>query len=433
MLKGLLLLSGIAPSAALRPTTENILDLDVEFSLAETLKEAPGMPEKLMSNMRGVIEENLLKGSPDLSVQLSAHDPELHEQVASMLQQAQASSLEDKFAEQFELEKNPSENTQVLLEMGKSMKKMLNRPQLAETISRQISEVQQFIGEHPEINTEIKSYMEHARPRQHSGAQALPPSLMEELPVLAKKILPMFKPTVLGLGQSNLSLLQSSSNVSEGTGNFYTRFETAISMTFQLPCAGTDACFKIPVSLVMVKLRNKESDFVADPGFIILVPGFGVTSAAFNIALAPFIPIPAAGTGFLPAQKTGFALTLGWKEENITTLSAATKGPPTMQISAGCSYLPISYESKKTLDDVWGGRFAGWGFRTEPMLEVAGSYDFAASKWSMATAFKSRSAVNKGKDQYFLIFKVPLGSFKGDTVKGINWPLGITVGALYNI
>jgi len=428
----LLLFSGVAPSSALRPTTENILDLNAygQFSLEKTLQEEPGLPENLRTNMRGIIEENLLKGLTDPSVQPSAHDPELQRQVASMLQQAQASSLEDKFSEQFELEKVPAKNTQVLLEMGSSMKKILDRPHIAETISGQFSKVQQFIGEHPGIGGEIERYVEHARPSQHSGAQAVPPSLMEEIPDLAKKLLPMFKTTVLGTGQSNLSLLQSSTNMSDDVQldpyeGQYTRFETAFALKFPLPCSSS-VCWAITCNVVMVKLHPVKGDWTAGAGFVILVPGVSITMESVSFALSPFIPIPMEWTGFLGAQKSGFAASIGWKATNMTKLQASADGKPTMTFSAGCSYLPISVESKKNFDDMWGAR-------TEPMIEVAGSWDFAAQKWGLATAFKLRSAVSYGKDQYFFIFKFGLGGFKGDTVKAAAWPGGITFGLLYHV
>jgi len=430
----LLLFSGVAPSDALRPTTENILDFNTEgqFSLEKTLKEEPSLPANLISDMRGVIEETLLKGLPELPVQPGAHDPELQGQVASMLQKVQASSLEEIFAEHAEVEKIPAENTQVLLEMGSSMKKVLNHPQLVETISGQVSKVQKFVGEHPaEIDSEIKRYVEHARPSQHSTAQPVPPSLMEELPVLAKKLLPMFKPSVLGMGQSDLSLLQSSSNTSvdpKAKPFYYTRFETAVSLTFPLPCT-SDACFTIPVSIVMVKLHpaeGKSGVWAKGPGFIFISPGVKFTFSKASLSISPFIPINASWTGFLGAMKTGFAVNVGWKASNLTALADKDKGPPELKISMGCSYLPISVESKKFYD-------ANWGARTEPMIEFAGGYDFAAEKWSVATAFKLRSAISYQKDQYFFIFKFGLGSFKGDEVKLAGPAGGITVGLLYHM
>jgi len=428
----LLLFSGVAPSAALRATIDSSLDLNTggQFSLTQTLKEQPGMTENLVTNMRPIIEENLFKGSPELSAQPTSHDPEIEGQVASMLQQVQASSLDGKFVEQAESAKIPAERTQVLLEMGSNVKELLNRPQLAKTISGTVSKVQKFIEEHPKIDGEIERYAEHARPSEHPGPQPLPPSLTAEVPDLAKKLLPMFKPTVLALGQSNVSLLRSSTDESSDTEAdpaAYTRFEASISLVFPLPCTSS-ACFKIPVTLLMVKLlpyAANSSYSAAGPGFVILVPGLSVTLEKASFGFSPFIPVspPEVLKKFLPAMKSGFIASVGWKEANITKLDAGKKGPPVIKIAVGCSYLPISVESK-TLP---------WGARTEPMIELAGSYNSAKESWGFGTTFKWRNALSYNKHQFFAIFKFPLVAVTGSKTAGPGWPSAIAFGLLYHI
>jgi len=460
MLQGLccclVLFSGVAPCAALRPTTDNSLDLssDGQFSLAQTMKDEPGLTKNLVTNMRTVIEENLLKGLPEPSVQPSSHDPELEGQVTSLLQKLQTSSLEEQFAEQAELAKIPAEQTQVLNEMRSSVKELFNRPQMAATISGQVSNVQKFIGDHPEIDGAIDRYLEHARPSQQAGPQPVPPSLMEEVPELAKKLLPMFKPTVVSMGQSNLSLLQSSTNKSAQIplpppfGPFpsvseipqlpipppypYTRFEASIKLTFPVACSDS-ACVKIPVTLLMVKLFPWVKDTfpmpaLDGPGFVIIVPGLSVAMPTKSFMFASFIPVPMkeATGGFLPAKKTGFIMSVGWKEANITKMAAGTKGAPAILFSMGCSYLPISVETKKWLSDTWGGR-------TEPMIELSGGVDTGSGKGNFAVAFKWRTAISYEKHQVFVVLKWPLTTIKGDDKKGPGALKAVAFGLLYHI
>jgi len=452
MLQGLccclVFFSSVAPCAALRPTTDNSLDLssDGQFSLAQTMKEEPGLTKNLVTNMRTVIEENLLKGLPEPSFQPSSHDPELEGQVTSLLQKLETSSLEEQFAEQAELAKIPAEQTQVLNEMRSSVKELFNRPQMAATISGQVSNVQKFIGDHPEIDGAIDRYLEHARPSQQAGPQPVPPSLMEEVPELAKKLLPMFKPTVVSMGQSNLSLLQSSTNMSlsEDPVEYpapYTRFEASIKLTFPVGCSG-GACFKIPVMLLMVKLlpfsmESFPKPSFTGPGFVIVVPGLSVTLSTGNFGFNPFIPVPLAEftksesypKGFFPAKKSGFLISVGWKKANMTKLEAGKKGPPEIAIAVGCSYLPISVESKKYFSPVW-------GVRTEPMIELSGSYDTGSDKWGFGVAFKWRNAVSSETDkhQVFLVVKFPLTTLKtGEDKKGPGEPKALAFGLLYHI
>merc|ERR550525_855119 len=228
----------------------------------------------------------------------------------------------------------------------------------------------------------------------------------------------------------DVSLLQSSTDKSsdaEADPAAYTRFEAGISLTFPLPCTGS-ACFKIPVTLLMVKLLPYTADAfysTAGPGFVILVPGISVTLEKVNFGFNPFIPIPLPETlkAFLPAMKSGFIASVGWKKENMTKLEAGKKGPPEIKISVGCSYLPISVESK-TLPI---------GARTEPMIELAGSYNSAKNQWGFGTTFKWRNAVSYEKHQVFVIFKFPLVTVKGDETKGPKWPSAVAFGLLYHI
>jgi len=445
------LFSGVAPYAALRATTDDSFDLNSEgqFSLAQTLREQPELAKNLVTNMRTVIQENLFDGLPEPLVQPGSHDPELEGQVTSLLQKLQTSSLEEKFAEQAELAKIPAEQTQVLNEMRSNVKELLSRPQIAATISGQVSNVQKFVEEHPEIDGAIERYVEHARPSQQSGPQPLPPSLLEEVPDLAKKLLPMFKPTVI-------SMLQSSENKSaqfpfplpfgpvpplkpEDIPELpipppypYTRFEASIKFTFPVACSDT-ACVKIPVNFLMVKLfpwvKGELMPALDGPGFVIIVPGLAVAMPTKSFMFSAFVPVPMKEftDGFLPAKKTGFIMSVGWKKANITKMAAGTKGPPAILLSMGCSYLPLSVETKKWLSPVWGGR-------TEPMIELSGGVDTGSNKWNFAVAFKWRTAISYEKHQVFVVLKWPLTTLKtGEDKKGPGELKAVAFGLLYHI
>lgn len=450
-----------APCWAFRVKTDSNFGLEQEggFSLARNIEINPHRIEHLMTDMRSVLTENF-KGLSERSHVPDSSEQKLRGQIDSMLKETKNFHFEDTLATSEIWAKLPPEQAQVLLQMGQEIKSFFRSSPLNDIIAERILKAKQFQEEHKEIFEDVARIAKHIPSESDSRVRPIPEGLLKEMPGLAKKILPVLTPVRIPS-----SLLQEAArqNVSAGTAatdssltnstppDFHTRFECGLTMTLKVGCVKEDVCFKMPMSVNMVRLLT-IGRVGKSPGFLVVSFGLNMVMAKFGFAVkGPFIPMPVPHDKQgddkqddkrilgLVALKTGFAMSFGFNTHNMSK-EVERDWKPVITATFGTSILPIATTMAP--------------LRAEPMVEVAVSNDFFEDRLDAETTKRSlnqtetkstlkvtvgaklRTAYIYNKHQFFAITKASLGALS----PGENWlykppklPSALTVGLLVHL